>query len=485
LAKKSRVDIFDPTKSQFQIICLLAWPVLVENIMSTLVNYADTAMVGSLGAYATAAVSLCNPAMFLVTGAVLALGTGVTVLIARSIGAGDFNLTKKLTRLAIMLIVVLGIPLCALYAAMHRVIPIWMGAGPDILDYSASYNLIVACGRPFAMCTMVLGSVFRGAGDTKSPMYVNLGVNVVNVIGNFFLINPTRQMNILGMSITMPGACWGVSGAAAATAISMTIGGIIMLCMVFMRPGATQISLRDDFRIDWKLFRQVWNISLPAIFERISNLLGGILISATVASLGTIAIASNTLHGTAEQIAMMPAFSMQMAATTMVGQYLGARMSDKAEKVTMDITKYALIIITITCVVLFVCAEHIVSFFTPDADVIMYATRMVRIMTCAQPIQMAAFVISGALRGAGDTRVTMYIVAVSNWLVRILGTVLCIRVFGLGQNNIQLGLDIICMFMCADIVVRALLFYKRFRSGKWKTAIKDDPAPAKPVEAKA
>jgi Na+-driven multidrug efflux pump len=129
-------------------------------------HYADTAMVGQLGAYATASVSICNQAMFLITGAVLAMGTGITALVARAIGADDIPLARKLTRQAVMLSLYLGVPLCALYGSLSHLLPVWLGGEPDVVAHATTYNLIVACGRPFSMLSMVLGSVFRGARAT-------------------------------------------------------------------------------------------------------------------------------------------------------------------------------------------------------------------------------------------------------------------------------------------------------------------------------
>ena len=136
----------------------------------------------------------------------MALGVGITALVARAAGAGDFDLVKKLMRHAMMVIFYIGLPITILTASLSRMIPFWMGAGEDILDTATQYNLIVAFGRFFSLAAMVLNSAFRGYGDTKTPMKLNLIMNVINVIGNFLLIYPTRVISVLGFSFTMPGA---------------------------------------------------------------------------------------------------------------------------------------------------------------------------------------------------------------------------------------------------------------------------------------
>ena len=204
-------------------ILLLAWPVFVEQIFTTLVSFADTAMVGSLGAEATAAISISNSPVFLLNGLIMSLGVGITALVARATGRGDEEAVRKLMRHALLAIVYVGIPITLVVIALYRQIPLWMGADASFLDTAARYNLIVSCGRIFSLTAMILNSAFRGYGDTKTPMKANLILNIVNVIGNFLLIYPTRIVPVLGIDLTMPGAGLGVEGAAIATAVGMAV----------------------------------------------------------------------------------------------------------------------------------------------------------------------------------------------------------------------------------------------------------------------
>lgn len=466
MAAKTTVDIFDTSKKPIQIIFALAWPIFLENVLSTLVHYADTAMVGQLGAYATASTTLCNQAMFLITGAVLAMGTGITALVARAIGADDIPLARKLTRQAVMLVLYLGLPLCIVYAILSPYLPVWLGGDAEVIEYATQYNLIIACGRPFAMLSMVLGSVFRGAGDPKTPLRLNLGVNLINVIGNYLLIYETHTISLFGLECTMWGAGWGVNGAAAATAISMAFGGILFLLITFLRPSPIQIGLNQDYRLNWPLLKRISQIGLPAMFERTSNLLAGMLITSTVAFLGTTALAANALMNTATEITMMPAFALSAAATTMVGQFLGAKMPKDAERYVYRIIGYAEVVITSISILLFLFAEQLIGLFTPDQEVIAMASKCLKIVSVFQPIQMIAFVFAGGLRGAGDARSTLYIIAFSNWVFRVTTSVIAVRFLGF-------KLEAIAVCMGLDMLIRSILFYLRFRTGKWKTAIRD------------
>lgn len=442
-------------------ILLLSWPVLVEQILTTLVSYADTAMVGALGAYATASVSISNPVFMLINGAAIALGVGLTALLARSVGAKEYDRAKKLIRHAILLLLYIGLPLSLGTFLLSHHIPLWMGAGPDILDYATSYNYIISLGRPFALSIMIIGAVYRGYGDTRTPMLINLGVNVLNVVGNYLLINQSHVLQLGSLQVPMPGAGLGVNGAAIATAISQFAGGTLMVALLFIRKGTFRISLKESYRLDWTMAKQVMRISLPAVLERITMSTAGIVVTSSVATLGTAALAANTLYLTAESLSFMPGFAFATAVTTLVGQALGAQKPKLAEKFTYVTNGLAAATLTVAGAFLFIFARAILSFFTPDQEVIAIGIECLQIVAFLQPIQVTAWVYAGALRGAGDTKWTFYITAVCTWLIRTLGSFLCIRVFGLGLRE-----AVLCMFV--DSTMRAFLLFLRFRKGSWK-----------------
>ena len=165
----------------------------------------------------------------LVNGTIMAIGVGFTAMISRAIGAEDLQRAKDLMRQALLVVVALGLPLMCILLLLAEKIPLWMGAQAEILPDAAVYNRIIAASLIFRTMSMIITSIMRGYGDTKTPMFVNIGVNIVNVIGNFLLIYPTRTMSLFGLEFTMIGAGWGVAGAAVATSGSATIGALIML----------------------------------------------------------------------------------------------------------------------------------------------------------------------------------------------------------------------------------------------------------------
>ncbi len=463
---KKQLDLTNENIHPIKVIAWLAWPLFLEQILSTLVSFADTAMVGSLGVAATASVSISNPIVFLFNGAVMALGVGLTAYVARSIGAKDYDAAKAYIRHALLLLFSIGIPVSLGMVLLHRQIPAWMGAEPDVIDLAANYLLITSSFRVFSMSTMMLASVFRGIGDTKTPLYVNTSVNLMNLVGNYLLINPTHAVNIGPLSLTIPGAGLGVNGAALSTGLSWFIGGSIMIILLFVRKGPTQISIRDSFRPDWALLGRVTKISIPAMLERILMSMGSVILTKTIASLGTTVFAANSVFSTAESLSFMPAMAFSTAATTLVGQNLGAKKPKLAEKYVWYNIAMSAIVLGFAGVCLYIFAAPLCGLITPDADAIALASQALRIAAFVQPIQSMAWVFAGALRGAGDTKWPLYITAISQWVVRILGTVICINVLHMGLMGF-----IVCM--CLDNTVRCIWLFLRFRQGKWKTAIKD------------
>ena len=461
------MDLTDESRSPFWVICWLAWPLFLEQILTTLVSFADTAMVGRLGVNATAAVSISNSFVFLINGAVVAMGVGLTAYVARSVGAKDYEAAKAYIRHAFLILLAMGLPLSVGMAVLHRHIPMWMGAEDVIMDDAARYVLITSLFRVFGMATMVLASVYRGRGDTKTPLYINIGVNILNVVGNYLFINPTHTLTFGSLSLTIWGAGWGVAGAAFSTGFSWFVGGSLLAAGLFMKNDPTRLSLKDSFKPDFPLLKRVLHVSFPAMLERICMSTSGIVVMKCIASLGTTVVAANTVFSTAESISFMPAFAFATAATTLVGQSLGAGKPKLAEKYVNYTVGIGAVIMGLAGLGLFVFADFLVSLFTPDPEARAIAKKCLQIVSVIQPVQTAAWIFAGGLRGAGDTKWPFYITAVCNWGIRTLGDVLLIVFLGFG-----LPATIVCA--CVDNTVRCVWMWIRFKGGKWKTTIKDN-----------
>lgn len=457
-------SIVDESANPWKIIILLAWPIFLEQILVSLVQAVDTAMVGSLGANATASVAISQSPNMMINGVIMAMGVGFTSLVARSVGAGDTERAKSLIRQAILLVIAIGLPLAVLCFCLARHIPMWMGGAEDILDTAATYNRIFACGMLFRGMTMVLTAIYRGFGDSKTPMKINIAVNLMNVVGNFLMIYPTRQLSVFGVEFTMFGFGWGVAGAATATALSTIIGSLALLGVTFFRKSELQLSFKDDFRPNWKEISSVFRISFPAMCERFVMSGASVIVASTVASLGTVAVASQNLAGTAESLSFMPGFAFGTAATTLFGQSIGAKRPELGKKYVSYTIRLGAAVMFVMTLVMFFGSRFIMSIFTPDEAVIEMGSVLVKILALIQVPQMIAMVYSGALKGAGDTKSPFLVALFSMWGVRVLGVTICVRLLGMGMTAL-------CTCMCTDNVVRFILFSTIYRREKWRKHI--------------
>ena len=319
------VSVTDQSKHPLLIIVMLAWPIFVEQVLVSLVQSVDTAMVGALGANATASVSISQSPINLINSVIMALGVGFTTMIARAVGAKQFEYARKLIRQSIVVVFSLGIPLSVLCFVLSRQIPIWMGGAPEILDDAQSYIRIIAFSMLFRGLMMVLTAIFRGFGDSRTPMIINIGINLLNVVGNYLLIYPTHDVTLFGHTFTVWGAGWGVAGAALSTSGSQILGSLVLLFMCFTpRSGPMRISIHESFRPSKETIQEVFRVSLPVMFERFTTSGAFVITSSIIASLGTISLAANSLAGQAESLSFMPGFAFGTAVTTLVGQSLGA-----------------------------------------------------------------------------------------------------------------------------------------------------------------
>ena len=461
------ISIVDDKRSPWATIVLLAFPILIEQILTSLVNVVDTAMVGSMGKIATASVSISQSPNMLINGVIMSLGVGFTSLIARSVGANNMERARGLVRQAIMTVIGLGIPATLLCFGLARKIPIWMGGAPEILDSAEMYNRIFALSLIFRCMTMVLTAIYRGFGDSKSPMKINILVNILNVCGNFIMIFPTREISVLGMSFTMFGCGWGVAGAAAASSLSSTIGSCLLLARCFSSKSPIQLSLKDKFAPDWKEMKNVLTLGLPVMLQRVVMTSASIIVTSTVATLGTACVAAQSLAGTAESLSFMPGFAFGTAVTTLYGQSLGAKRPDMAEGFLKKTVVMGSVVMAFMTCVLFFGSNVIMSFFTPDAEVIAIGSTLLKILAMIQIPQLMAMCLTSALQGAGDTKTPLYVTFTSMWGVRVLGIVIFVRMLGFGITTL-------CICMCTDNVVRCLLaflFYMKKRKAIAKKAL--------------
>lgn len=437
----------------YRLVFVLAWPAIIEMLLQMIVGLVDTAMVGRLGAEALAGVGLANQIMMLSTIVIGAIGTGNTALVARFIGAKDKVTAGKAAQQAINLAIGIAILVGSLlwFLGDDLLALLFRNTEPEVIALGGSYIKILALALVFNYCLMLINATLRGAGDTKTPMRITAIVNVFNISGNFLLI--------FGMG---PFPALGVVGAAIATAFAQFIGGIIAFVQLH-RTEKMVVNLWP-FKIDLAIIKRILNIGIPAAIEQGSMRLGQLLYTIMIASLGTVSYAAHQVALNAESISFNPGFGFALAATTLVGQRLGAGQIKEAERSGHASSHMAMILMSLIGVVFFFFSEQIVYIFTPDPAVVELAGICLKIVALSQPALAALMVYSGGLRGAGDTRGILWITLAGFIGVRLGFTYL----FAFGLN---LGLVGAWIAMSVDLYFRAILMWLRFKRGQWKNLV--------------
>ena len=443
------------TREELREILRLAWPAVVQEALATVVAYADTAMVGALGAQASAAVGLTGTINWLVMSLAGAMGIGVLSVCAQAVGANDRTLVRKAGQQALFLTLASGILLTVVMLGVSPWIATWLGGDPSIRAEATAYFRIIASVQIFRTATMVLASALRGVSDMRTPMLVGLLCNAVNIVLNFLFIYPTREI----FGITVWGAGLGVRGAAIATAISFVVGGVVL----FLRYArCAQFGFRETgFHVDRAVLRRCLSIGLPAALQRGIICMGHAVFAALIARLGVIPLAAHTIAIQAEQAFYIPGYGFQSAAATLAGNAIGERNERKLRRTTFLISGLTSGLMFAAGILLFLYAPQLMGFFTPDAEVVRLGTAVLRIVAVSEPIYGVLVILEGVCNGMGDTKAPVLFAILTMWGVRVLGSFLLINLF-------RMGLRAVWVMMVLDNVSRCGMLLVRFLRGGWR-----------------
>ncbi|MCL2497764.1 MAG: MATE family efflux transporter [Symbiobacteriaceae bacterium] len=439
------------TQRAGQIALRLALPSLIENLLMSLVGMADMIMVGRLGAAATAAVGITNQPIFFATAIFQALNVGTTALVARLIGARDYKQANEAARQTLVLVTILGFIVSSGLFLFSVPILHAMKAEPDTMAYAIGYFRIVCVSLVFAQITMACNAQVRGAGDTRNPMINNTATNLINVVLNYLLIN-----GVFGFPRME------VAGAATATAISRFVGMCMALALVFRGNSSIHISFKEPFRFNWDIARRVANVGLPSAIEQFVMRGGNLIFATTVTGLGTVTYASHVVAMNIQSLSMAPGMGFGMAATTLVGQSLGAKRTDWAEACGWVTQRMSMFLAVPMTIYLFFFGTTVARLYSDVPTVIEQAGRVLKIVAFTQVPQMSQVVLAGGLRGAGDTRWSLYSTTIGIWGVRVVLALLLV-------NHFQMGLIGAWTALAADQLVRSAIIILRFRAGHWKS----------------
>ncbi len=408
----------------------LAGPTMLEQLMQTAVQYVDTAMVGALGTAATAAVGSTVTVNWLIGSSMGAMGVGFLAIISQARGAGDLERARRASAQAVLMMLVIGAVFTALPLALAKRVPGWMQLEESIRPLASRYFFIIYLPTVFRAAATLSGTLLRAAGDSRTPMRAGILMNAVNVVLNFLLIFPRRELLLLGLRVPMWGAGLGVVGAAAATAASFVLGGI-MLLRALWRHG--EISPRGiPLRPDPAVLVPCLRIAVPSVLQRFATSLGYVFFASMINSLGEISTAAHTVANTVESAFYVPGYGMMAAAATLTGECIGARDRERLKKVSTAVLVLETGLMVISGTLLFLFAPFMASLFTRDGEVVRLAAAVLRMVALSEPFYGVTIVLEGSLQGAGNTRMPFLFNVIGMWGVRIVGTFLLVRVLGRG-----------------------------------------------------
>ena len=451
------------TLEQFQLTVLLSVPAILAQLSTILMFYIDDAMVGSLGALASASIGIIATTTWLFWSIISCVATGFSVQVAHLVGANDIPQARNIFRQSLLASMVLAVITMLAGVAISAPLPLWLGGSEAIAPDASLYFLIFVLGTPVAMLNMLTSSMLRCAGNIKVPSWANVVMCLLDVLFNFFLIFPSRTVpcpfSLLDCSITIPGFDLGVAGAAVGTLVAEVLTAAFLLWYAATR--CPELRLSDgsgSFIPERPTMSKAADIAGPIFLQRVLMNAAQIVTTIIVAPLGAIAIAANALAITAESLCYMPGYGIGEAATTLVGQSYGAHRYLLSERFAWMTTLLGILVMTLMGIVMYVAAPLMMASLTPDEAVRQLGTECLRIEAWAEPGFAASIVAMSCFIGVGDTKRPAFMNLFSMWFVRVSLAALLAPHYGL--HGVWLG-------MAIELTFRGLIFLFRLRWQDW------------------
>ena len=414
-------------------LIVLSIPTILEEILSTLFQYVDTAMVGHLGEAATASVSVTTTITWLVNSIPHAISIAILAMVAKAFGAKDENRIKKISMQALMLAVVCGIITGGISLICSPYIPIWMGADKSIIHDASEYFFIISIPMIFRTASIILGAAIRATKNTKTPMLISLFSNILNIIMNTLLIY------ILDM---------GVAGAAIASVTSYVFSGTLMF-IVYRRNKYLNWKFKE-FTIDGHCMEECAKIGIPVLASSLTSCLGYVVFAGMVSGMGTTIFAAHSLAVTAETIFYIPGYGLRTATSTLVGISLGENDGEKFRLVSKMSIIFTVGMMVVSGVVLYFVAYPLMCLLTSSRPAAELGAEMLKMVSFSEPFFGIMIVMEGIFYGLGRTKYAFFVETFSMWGIRIFFTFICVKIFAL-------DLRAVWYCMIADNVVKAVL----------------------------
>ena len=437
---------------EVRLIAALSMPAVFAQISTVIMQYADQSMVGQLGAESSAAIGLVSSTTWLVGGLCQAANTGFTVQVAHRTGAGKEKEARGLVRHGLLAVFIFGSLLSLICLTIGGRLPVWLGGKGEVVKNASRYFRIYAAAVPIIQLSGAAAGMLQCSGNMRVPSALNIFGCFLNVLLNYLFIFPTREITIFGRACRVPGAGLQVAGAALGTAMSQALVGIGMLWFLLKKSESLHLRKGEHTPFSMEELRTAIRIGIPIGVEQAVMGFGYVMATRIVSPLGNIALAANSFAITAESLCYMPGYGISAAATTLVGQSLGAGRIRTARRLGVKTVLFGMLAMTGTGILLYVFAPQMMGFLTKEPAIRDLGVEVLRIEAFAEPMFAASIVATGVFRGAGDTLGPSVINFFSMWLVRLtLAAFLAPK----------MGLKGVWIAMCIDLITRGALFLIR------------------------
>lgn len=447
---------------QIHLTVMLSVPAVVAQLSSIVMQYIDAAMVGSLGAEEAAAIGLVSTTTWLFWGLCIASSTGFSVQVAHRIGAGDMQGARNVLRQAVTSTTLFSFALAAIGVAISGVLPEWLGGDVSIHHDASLYFLIFSLFLPALQLNFLAGGMLRCSGNMRIPSLLGVVMCVLDVIFNFFLIFPTRHAVVAGIDIfIIPGAGLGVEGAALGTVAAETVVATIQMWYLCTHSSELKLTKeKGSFCPQVNILKKALRIGLPMGLEHVVICGAQIMTTVIVAPLGVFAIAANSFAITAESLCYMPGYGISDAATTLVGQSVGAKRKRLTRSFAFITVFMGMIIMGLMGLLMYIFAPQIIGLMTPVEEIRSLGIMALRIEAFAEPMFAASIVAYGVFVGAANTLVPCLMNFFSIWAIRLSLAALLAP---------TMGLKGVWIAMCIELCFRGIIFLIRLFKRNWMT----------------
>lgn len=431
--------------SAHQKILRLSIPAAINSLLDMLQVITDLIMVGRLSAFAVAAVGLGLQSMMFVFAILTLLHVGTSAILSRFIGGGQIKRASMGLSTLLAFALFLSLPVSTLWYFFSAQIYVWFDTDPGVIALGVSYVQVLTFMMPFVFIKLVFVSALNAAGDTSTPMKIKIISIVLNITLNYLLIFGNHGFPELG-----------VTGAAVGTVIVNMLEMAVYVYLYLRR----KTLFVPVWHYSASLLARALKVGIPAAIERSLTFGSMMLFSAIVAHYGTEALAGYQIGLRVEGLAFMPGIGFTIAAMVLMGQGLGAKKPEQAREDVLLVLKYTVGLMFFLSFFMIFVPEKIVWLFTDDAQTIQEASLYLRIVGFSQIPLAFSFVLSGAIRGAGDAKQTLRINLVSLWFVRILPAFVLSWYFE--------SILLVYVAMISDTFVKAIWLWIVFEKGKWQ-----------------